>query len=149
MVNYNNPATFFGFDEVFNKLQDLATIKQPNYPPYNVKKISDNKYLIELAVAGFAKHQLEVVLEKGVLTVSSRVDSEDESNYLYKGIALRDFTRKFAVADTIEVKNAEYLNGLLRIFLENIIPEDQKPKKIEISTPEEKAPAQYPAVEEK
>lgn len=136
---------FVGFDETFNRLakfHDDVTKHIPNYPPYNIKKVDDNKYVIELAVAGFSKQELELELADGVLTVKgqSNLDSlvEDGVNqtFLYKGISDRAFTRKFTLADTVEIKNAEYLNGMLKVFLERIIPEHKKPKKIEISSSE-------------
>lgn len=136
---------FVGFDETFNRLakfHDDVTKSIPNYPPYNIKKVDDNKYVIELAVAGFSKQELELELADGVLTVrgQSNLDSlvEDGVNqtFLYKGISDRAFTRKFTLADTVEIKNAEYLNGMLKVFLERIIPEHKKPKKIEIDSKE-------------
>lgn len=139
---------FVGFDETFNRLakfHDDVTKNIPNYPPYNIKKVDDNKYVIELAVAGFAKHELELELSDNVLTVkgASNIDSlvNDGVNqtYLYKGISDRAFTRKFNLADTIEIKDAEYINGMLKVFLERIIPEHKKPKKIEVKdSPQDK-----------
>lgn len=132
---------FVGFDDTFNRLakfHDDVTKHIPNYPPYNIKKVDDNKYVIELAVAGFSKQELELELADGVLTVkgNSNLDSlvEDGVNqtFLYKGISDRAFTRKFTLADTVEIKNAEYINGMLKVFLERIIPEHKKPKKIEV-----------------
>lgn len=134
---------FVGFDETFNRLakfHDDVAKNIPNYPPYNIKKVDDNKYVIELAVAGFAKHELELELEDSVLTVKghSNIDSLTadgvEQTYLYKGISDRAFNRKFNLADTVEIKNAEYLNGMLKVFLERIIPEHKKPKKIDINS---------------
>lgn len=136
---------FVGFDETFNRLakfHDDVTKNIPNYPPYNIKKVDDNKYVIELAVAGFAKHELELELEDSVLTVKGQssldsltADGVDQT-YLYKGISDRAFARKFNLADTVEIKNAEYINGMLKVFLERIIPEHKKPKKIEIASGE-------------
>lgn len=132
---------FVGFDDTFNRLakfHDDVTKNIPNYPPYNIKKVDDSKYVIELAVAGFAKHELELELEDSVLTVKgqSSLDSQladgVEQTYLYKGISDRAFARKFNLADTVEIKNAEYINGMLKVFLERIIPEHKKPKKIDI-----------------
>lgn len=138
---------FFGFEEAFSKLENIQTeLKKYSFPPYNIKKIDENKYLIELALAGITKNQVEITLHDNKLTVSSVLNSdEDEGNFLYKGISMRNFSRTFAVADTIEVNNAEFVNGLLRIFLENYIPEERKPKKIEIK---DDHPAYYPAVDE-
>lgn len=128
--------TFFvGFDNHCNrlsKIHDEFTKNVPNYPPYNIKKIDDNKYVIEIAVAGFAKQDIEIVLDGDKLTIKGNT-KEDSQNYLFKGIASRAFTRTFALTESIEVKDADLVNGMLKIFLESIIPEHKKPKKIHIN----------------
>lgn len=128
-----------GFDDMFKRLADFSETlpKIPTYPPFNVKKTDENTYVIEMAVAGFGKQDIEVVLENGTLTVKGQVTSDDVGDYLHKGIADRAFTRKFSLADTVEVKNADLVNGMLKIWLERFIPEHAKPKKIDIKTPEE------------
>lgn len=132
---------FVGFDEQFNRMSKLTTDLTkniPNYPPYNIKKVDDNKYVIELAVAGFSKQQLELEINDGVLTVTGNTtigsETEDGLNveYLWKGISNRAFTRTFTLADSVEIKNAEYVNGLLKVWLEKLVPETKKSKKIEI-----------------
>ena len=128
---------FVGFDDQFNqmaKMHDDLTKNIPNYPPYNIKKVKDNKYVIELAVAGFAKSDVEITFEDGKLIVAGKAaDDSDNENFLYKGIANRAFNRTFVLNDQVEIRNAEMLNGMLKIFLERIIPEHKKPKKIEIN----------------
>lgn len=119
-----------GFDELFSKFSDMT--KAAGYPPYNIKKTGDNTYVIEMAVAGFGRQDIELVLEDGVLTVKGEVKSDEKNDYLFKGIADRAFTRKFTLADTIEIRNADMLNGMLRVWLERLIPEHKKSKKIEI-----------------
>jgi molecular chaperone IbpA len=112
--------------------------KATNWPPYNIVKVDDNNYTIELAVAGFGKHNLDIELANNTLVVKGgftvdEVDPVDNPvQYLWKGIADRVFTRKFTLADTVEVKNAEYVNGMLKIFLENVVPEEKKTKKVDI-----------------
>jgi molecular chaperone IbpA len=126
---------FIGFDDQFNrlsKLHDDLTKSIPNYPPYNIKKTGDNTYVIELAVAGFAKQDIEIELAENTMVVKGNIDSSDEDPYLFKGIANRAFTRTFALDEQIEIRNAAMLNGMLKIFLERIIPEHKKPKKIEV-----------------
>jgi molecular chaperone IbpA len=127
---------FVGFDDQFNriaKMHDDLTKNIPNYPPYNIKKTGDNTYVIELAVAGFAKQDIEIELVEGKMIIKGNVQSQDqEENFLFKGIAGRNFTRSFVLDDTVEVKDAAMLNGMLKIFLERIIPEHKKPKKIEV-----------------
>ena len=101
---------------------------------YNIKKVEDNKYVVELAVAGFGKSDVEITFEDGKLIVAGKAaDDSDNENFLYKGIANRAFSRTFILNDQVEIKNAEMLNGMLKIFLERIIPEHKKPKKIEIN----------------
>lgn len=132
---------YVGFDDQFQKLakvHDDLTKNIPNYPPYNIKKTGDNTYVIELAVAGFAKQDIEIELADGKMVVKGTVKSDEEENpnaFLFKGIANRAFTRTFALDDQIEVKDAEMFNGMLKVFLERIIPEHKKPKTIEVKEP--------------
>lgn len=129
---------YVGFDDQFNKMakiHDDLTKSIPNYPPYNIKKTGDNTYVIEVAVAGFAKQDIEIELDDGKMLIKGNVHSDDADsteNFLFKGIANRAFTRTFALDDQIEVKDAEMFNGMLKVFLERIIPEHKKPKKIEV-----------------
>ncbi len=125
---------FIGFDDTYNrisKLHDDLTKNVPNYPPYNIKQVEDNHYVIEVALAGFAKQDIDVIFEDGKLTVSGKA-TDDADNFIFKGIANRAFSRTFALDDTIEIKDAEMLNGMLKVFLEKIVPEHKKPKKIEV-----------------
>jgi len=127
---------FVGFDDQFNrlaKMHDDLMKNVPNYPPYNIKKVEDNKYIIELAVAGFSKQEVEIELQEDKLIVKGNASEDKDSDWIYKGIATRNFTRTFALNDQVEVRGAEMLNGMLKIFLERIIPEHKKPKKIDIS----------------
>ena len=134
--------TGVGFDHLFDRLDRLYTksLQNASYPPYNIKKVEDNKYVIEMAVAGFSKTDLEITLDGGKLTISGKTkESDDLDNanayYFYKGIAERAFTRHFTLADSVEIKNAEMVNGILKVWLENFIPEHKKPKKININEP--------------
>ena len=136
---------FVGFDDQFNrlyKLHDDITKNIPNYPPYNIRKTGDNTYHIEIAVAGFAKQDIDIELKEDTLIVRGNAATDETDNmgtFLFKGIANRAFTRTFALDDQIEVKDAEMFNGMLRILLERIIPEHKKPKKIPVKSKEEKA----------
>jgi len=128
--------TTVGFEPILKRLAELSDNlpKIPTYPPYNIKKVDENKYVIEVAVAGFGQQDLELEMQDGVLTVKGDIKTGDgEDAYLFKGIADRAFTRKFTLADTVEVKNADLINGMLKIWLERFIPEDKKPKKIDIN----------------
>jgi len=130
---------YVGFDDQYNrlsKLHDDLTKNIPNYPPYNIKKTGENTYSIEIAVAGFGTQDIEIELADNKLIVKGNASSDETSdNFLFKGIANRAFTRQFALNDQIEVQNAEMINGMLKIFLEKIIPEHRKPKKIEVKAP--------------
>lgn len=145
--NTSNFDKFFvGADKILEnltKVHEAAAKAIPGYPPYNIVKVDDNKYVIEMAVAGFGKNNLEIELANSVLTVKGGLTVNDmaeetvnPASYIYKGIADRAFTRKFTLADTVEIKNAELVNGMLKLWLENIIPEDKKPKKIDITSKE-------------
>lgn len=126
---------FVGFDDQWNRLarlHDEVTKNIPNYPPYNIYKSDENKYVIELAVAGFGKQDIEIELENDRLIVKGNA-KDDSQAFLYKGIATRAFTRSFAIDDQVIVNGASMINGMLKIFLERIIPDHKKPKKIEIS----------------
>ena len=125
-----------GFDTIFERLQAAsdALPKIPTYPPYNIKKVDDEHFVIEMAVAGFGKSNLDIELKDDKLTITGNHDAAD-SNYIYQGIANRAFTREFTLADSVVVKNAELVNGLLKIALERYIPEEKKGRKIDILDP--------------
>lgn len=130
---------FVGFEEPmsqFKQLHDELTKNIPNYPPYNIRKNDENSYTIELAVAGFGESEIDITIDGGKLIVRGNVDTktDDTHDYLFKGIATRAFTRAFAIDDSIEVKDAEYFNGMLKIALERMIPEQSKPKKVPVKT---------------
>jgi len=126
---------FVGYDKVFDRLKefhDEATKNIPNYPPFNIKKTAENEYVIEMAVAGFGKSDLSIETEGDKLVVKGNAENDDSDvDTLYQGLALRPFTRMFTLNDAVEVRNAEMINGLLRITLERLIPESQR-KKIDI-----------------
>ena len=126
---------FVGFDEQFTRLAQLhndVTKNIPNYPPYNIKKTGEYTYVIEMAVAGFAKHDIEIEFAEDKLIVKGNTKDDVSDDYLFKGIANRAFTRTFALNDQIEIKDAGLFNGMLQIALERIIPEHKKPKKIDV-----------------
>jgi molecular chaperone IbpA len=131
---------FVGFEDSAKQLQTLhadLTKNIPNYPPYNIRKNDENSYTIEIAVAGFGESEIDVEIDGGKLIVKGNVDTATdklEDNFLFKGIANRAFTRAFAIDDHIEVKNAELFNGMLKIALERLVPEEQKPKKVKVKT---------------
>ena len=125
-----------GFDNMFDELlRNTSQQASTNYPPYNVIKHSEDKFTIELAVAGFKEGDINVQIEKNQLTVTGDQATElnGEREYLHRGISARNFTRVWTLADNVEVKGAEVANGILTISLERYVPEEQKPKKIAIS----------------
>ena len=132
----NLTKTSIGFDEIFNKFSENVT-NQCSYPFYNIIQTGDNTYVIEMAVAGFGQQDIELTLEDGVLSIRGELKVDDKNDYIFKGIADRAFSRKFSLADSIEIKNADMINGMLRVWLERFIPENKKPRKIDINTPQE------------
>lgn len=136
---------FVGYDDQLTKLSKLhddLTKNIPNYPPYNIKKIDDTHYTIEMAVAGFGQSDIDIEIDGGKLVVKGNVAStEDDASdsYLFKGIASRAFTRSFALNDQVEVKDAELFNGMLKIALERMIPEAKKPTKVAVKSKGDKS----------
>jgi molecular chaperone IbpA len=125
-----------GFDRLFDMLENSSLSQTgENYPPFDLIKLGDNDYRIELAVAGFKPDELDITAQQNVLLVTGRKkDETDEkgNNYIYRGIATRSFERRFALADHIQVRGADMKDGLLSIDLVREIPEAMKPKKISI-----------------
>jgi len=139
--NFFSSPFFVGFDDQFNrlsKLHDDLTKNIPNYPPYNIKKTDENKYTIEIAVAGFSKSEIDIEFVEDKLVIRGNAKDDTTSDFLFKGIAARAFTRTFALNDQVEIKDAELINGMLKIALERIIPDHKKPRKIEIKANDKK-----------
>lgn len=137
---YNHPslANWIGFDDVFEQFDRAVSqaVKIAPYPPYNTKKIGDNKYLIELAVAGFKKDQIEITLDGNQLKVAGKnSDNEKDVNYIHRGLATRSFVRTFPLAEHVVVNGADLTDGILAIELELVLPDEKKPRKIEIGAP--------------
>ena len=127
-----------GFDRMFEELNRTFANSRggDNYPPHNVVQLDDTRYVIEVAVAGFAESELDVELKENVLTVKGehpKTEETKDTNYLHKGISTRNFTRNFPLAENVEVRGATVKNGILSVALELVVPEEQKPKKIAIS----------------
>ncbi len=124
-----------GFDRVFNLLDSVAGQASTNgYPPYNIEKSGDNDYRIVMAVAGFAEAELNVTQKENELLVTGQTSAEgqDEKQYLYRGIAGRNFERRFQLADHVKVVGAKLANGLLTIELQREIPEEKKARAIPV-----------------
>ena len=133
-----------GFDDVFDHFESMFnhqydSINVPNYPPYNIVKTGDYTYDLELALAGFSKKDIDVAYNDGMLTVKSNHEAESKTEQedinggiLHRGISKRFFSKTFTIADDVEIKGAELKDGLLRVTLERIIPENKKPRSITI-----------------
>jgi molecular chaperone IbpA len=129
---FNDPF-FIGFNRQVARMNEVHqhSINQ-SYPPFNIVKIDDDNFCIDVAVAGFSKDDLSVSVEDQTLIVKGDIETDREDNFIHKGIATRKFTRTFSLAEYIEVKSAEVENGMLCIMLEREVPEAKKPKQIKI-----------------
>jgi molecular chaperone IbpA len=133
--NFNQLTPYaVGFDRQFNRLNDYISHQQTStgFPPYNIRKEGDLNHVIEMALAGFSKDDIEIEVAQGVLTIKSMKENENDDETIHRGISYRKFNRKFTLADDIVVNDAKLENGLLTINLEQIIPEEKKPKLIKI-----------------
>lgn len=122
-------ANFVGFEHLFNEMNRSLTTTG-GYPPHNVVQIDEDNYLIEIAVAGFKQENLDVELKDSILTVTGK--KEDDRAYTHKGISSREFTRAFTLGEHVQVVGARLEDGILSIELERVIPENERPRKIEI-----------------
>ena len=121
-----------GFDRVFDELNRVQSTSQSNYPPYNIRKGNEeDSYLIELAVAGFGKDDLSVMVKENNLTIEGDISHKD-SAFVHQGISQRKFSRNFVLAEDVLVKGSDLSNGILSIFLERVIPEEKKARTIDI-----------------
>ena len=133
--NFNQLTPYaVGFDRIFDNLSRYTAdnVQSTGFPPYNIRKEGDYNYVIELALAGFGKEDIEVEVADGTLSVRSvKENSEDEST-VYRGISSRRFERKFTMADDIVVNGAKLENGMLTVELERVVPEEKKPRLISV-----------------
>ena len=128
-----------GFDSIFDEFDRVLESTErhnSNYPPYNIHKINENEYKIEVALAGYSKDDIELELKDSTLTVRNKqkekIVNENTNGMIHKGISTRHFERAFTISEDIKVKNAELKNGLLNIDLERIIPDEKKPRLIRL-----------------
>lgn len=123
-----------GFDRMASLLDSVARDTKPSYPPYNIEQVDENQFRISMAVAGFTEDQLDITSEQNTLLISGKQqDDSDDRNYLHRGIAARNFERKFQLAEHVKVVSASLENGLLHVALEREIPEAMKPRRISIN----------------
>ena len=126
----NLSRALVGFDRYFSAPHH----QNGNYPPHNIVKYSENQYGIEIAVAGFSKEEINIEVDQDQLTVigTKSIDVNDTKEYLHRGLAARDFSQTYTLAEYMEVKGAEHKDGMLKIQIERIVPEALKPRQIEI-----------------
>ena len=122
-----------GFDKIFDSLLEVSKLNTSNFPPYNIRKVKDGKYEIELALAGFTKGDIKVELKDGVLSISAKREDKDSNNLIHQGIASRSVLRKFSLSEYMEIKDADFEDGMLNIKCIENIPEEKKPKIIKIN----------------
>tara|TARA_Y100000780_G_scaffold187938_1_gene174952 strand:+ start:36 stop:470 length:435 start_codon:yes stop_codon:yes gene_type:complete len=134
--NFNQLTPYaVGFDRVFDTLNRYVdnNVNSTGFPPYNIQKVGDFKYQIDMALAGFSKDDIEVEVADGTLSVRSDKKEEPEDEFTYhRGISYRKFERKFTLADDLVVNGAKLENGMLTIDLERIVPEEKKPRLISV-----------------
>ena len=133
--NFNKLTPYaVGFDRVFDNLQRYVdnNVTSTGFPPYNIRKKGDYNYVIEMALAGFGKKDIEVEVSDGTLSIRSVKENIEDDDTIYRGISYRRFERKFTVADDVGVNSATLENGMLTIELERIVPEEKKPRIITV-----------------
>jgi len=121
-----------GFDRLFDVMNNMRG-KDVNYPPYDIIKEDEETFIIEFALSGFSKDDLNITVKENHLTIEGDYIKSEDLEYLHKGIAKRSFTRDFVLADTLHVEDVTFSEGILRVTLKQIVPEEQKPKKIKIN----------------
>ena len=134
MRTYDLPAlrrSTVGFDRLLNLVND-ATVGDDNYPPFDVEILGENQYRISLALAGFTPQDIDITAEQSVLAVEGRKAGKEDGDYLHQGISMRPFRRVFNLSEHIQVKDATFDNGLLKIVLMRELPEAMKPRRIPI-----------------
>jgi molecular chaperone IbpA len=133
---FNDPF-FIGFNKELNRLNNAYKTNSQSYPPYNIIKLDEDSYLVSIAVAGFSKDDIEVTLDDRTLLVKGELEDQTDGRKKYpevihNGIAGRKFSRSFALGEYMEVTNADLKDGMLKIQIDRIVPEDKKPKTIKI-----------------
>ena len=132
--NFNQLTPYaVGYDKLFDNLSRYVdnSVTSTGFPPYNIRKEGEYNYVIEMALAGFSKEDIEVEVADGTLSVRSD-KKDDVADNLYRGISFRKFNRKFTLSDDIVVNDASLDNGMLTINLERVVPEEKKPRLIEV-----------------
>jgi molecular chaperone IbpA len=128
---FNDPF-FIGFNRELGRLSNAHKTNSQTYPPYDLLKLDEDTYRISIAVAGFSKEDIDVSVDNGTLIIKGEITEVTDAEIVHKGIAGRKFTRSFALGEYMEVTGAEMKDGMLHINVDRIIPEDKKPKSIDI-----------------
>ena len=132
LINFDPFKNFsIGFDRMFDSLNEVSKINTSNFPPYNIRKLKDGKYQVEMALAGFSKSDIKCELQDGILTVEAKKEKESD-NLIHQGIASRSVLRKFTLSEYMMVEDADFKDGMLKIKLYQDLPEEKKPRTIKI-----------------
>ena len=129
-------SSFVGFDHLFNELEHVTRHAQDHYPPHNILKTGDTDYLIELAVAGFSRDELNIEVKDRTLTVTGEHQSKGRE-YIHRGISTKKFKRTFRLSEHVKVNGADLVDGILSVILKYEVPEEMRPRKITIGHYEE------------
>ena len=133
LINFDPFKNFsIGFDRMFDSLNEVSQINTSNFPPFNIRKIKDRQYQIEMALAGFSKKDINCELQDGVLTISAKKEDKDNDTLIHQGIASRSVVRKFTLSEYIKVEGADFIDGVLKVKLFEELPEEKKIKTIKI-----------------
>ncbi len=127
-------SSFVGFDSLFDEIERMSSVKQSTYPAYDIKKLSNNSFIIVLALAGFSTNDIIIEATSSELVISGNGDKDTQHEYIHKGIAKRAFTKTFRLADNVRVNGAEFKDGLLSINLYKEEPRKETPRKIAIKS---------------
>ena len=132
LINFDPFKNFsIGFDRMFDSLNEVSRINTSNFPPYNIRKLKEGKYQVEMALAGFSKSDINFELQDGILTIEAKKE-KDSDNLIHQGIASRSVLRKFTLSEYIKVEDADFKDGILKIKLYQDLPEEKKPRTIKI-----------------
>jgi|TARA_R110000751_G_scaffold8420_1_gene33278 molecular chaperone IbpA len=132
LINFDPFKNFsIGFDRMFDSLNEVSRINTSNFPPYNIRKLKEGQYQVEMALAGFSKSDINCELQDGILTIEAKKE-KDSDNLIHQGIASRSVLRKFTLSEYIKVEDADFKDGILKIKLYQDLPEEKKPRTIKI-----------------
>ena len=126
------PQTFVGFEHLLNELDFIGRSSHANHPPHNIVKVAEGEFLIELAVSGFTKDEIEIEQKERTLSVSGKHEKRDRE-YVHQGISQKQFKRQFRLSEYVEVNGASHVDGILSVSLKVVVPDEKRPRKISIS----------------